>query len=496
MSQAVQNVAKHTVIYGLGDALTRVVGFLLIPFYTHYLSPENYGVLDLLELTSYVAGIVLALGISEAVSRFYFEYDNRQEQEKVVSTALMATWAACLIGLPLLWLGAKAVSQLVLQTRDYFHLFQLVFVVTIINLSNEIPLTWLRIRQQSVLFTVYSFCVATSCLVLNIICLVHFKMGLEGIFYSNIIANSAGGLFLLVYMLRRMKLMFSLACFLAMLRYGVPLIGGWFGSFILHFADRFVLQRLATLSELGIYALAYKFGFLLNIILLAPFRRTWGPKQFEVAKEKDGAQTFSLVFTYYCFLQVFLTLDIAVLIKDAIFVFADAKFHTAYMYVALLLVAYNFYGAYSFLQFGILQQKKTKYLAFCTLSAGALNIAANILLVPEYGAWGAAWATVISFVYLLFVAMFFAQRLYYIPIEYRRLGKMVVAAGVLYLAAVCVNPINLLLSIIVKAAIASSYPFILALLGFYTKQEKAKVDQVIISARKAVRARTKKQKAQ
>ena len=358
MFKTVKNVAKHSIIYGLGDLLAKCVGFLLIPLYTHYFSTEQYGVLELLELSSHVISFLLAMGITQSLVRFYFEFKSEQAREQVISVALISTWTISAVGFVLLFFSARSVSNLVFETPEYYRYFYIVFASLVLSLSNEIPLQLLRIQQKSVLYTTIALVRLTVQLTLNIVFIVVFEYGIAGILVSTLITNTLSGIFLAWYILKRITLSFSVSLLTQMLVYGFPLIGSWAGSFILHFCDRFLLQRLGSLSNVGIYSLSYKFGFLLNLFLLGPFKKTWAPKQFEVAEEENAPQTFALIFTYYWFVQVFLTLGICALIDDVIQIIADEKFHPAASFVPLILLAYNFNGAASFLEFGILYKKE------------------------------------------------------------------------------------------------------------------------------------------
>ena len=89
MFEEVKSVTKHFLVYGVGNVLSKIAGFILIPVYTHYLATSEYGTLELLELTTYVVGMFLAVGISESVMRFYYDSDEPDKRLEVVSTALL-----------------------------------------------------------------------------------------------------------------------------------------------------------------------------------------------------------------------------------------------------------------------------------------------------------------------------------------------------------------------------------------------------------------------
>ena len=85
------SVFRHALVYGAASLTTSLIGFLMIPVYTRYLSPADYGVLELLQLASNVISIIMAIGFSGAVLRFYFQHDSEDDRREVVSTATFYT---------------------------------------------------------------------------------------------------------------------------------------------------------------------------------------------------------------------------------------------------------------------------------------------------------------------------------------------------------------------------------------------------------------------
>jgi len=478
MYSVIKSLAKHSVIYGLGDFLSKSIGFILIPVYTHYLSTAEYGTLELLDLTSYIIGLLLAMGIAQSVVRYYYEYEDQERKNQVISIAMITIWTVSIVVLCILFYFSGNISNIVFKSPDYSHLLNIIFITMVINLSNEIPTTLLRIQQRSVFFVIVSLSRLVINLVLNILFIVHFEMGVLGILYGGLIASAVTGVFLTIYTLRQTGITYSKNITMAMLKYGLPLVGSWFGMFILNFGDRFLLQRMTSLSDVGIYSLAYKFGMLPNVLVLGPFQRIWAPKQFEVVKEPDAKPTYGLVFTYFIFVQLFIGLGILVLIRDVITIIADPEYHSAHQYVSLILISYLFYGAYAFTQFGILLKKKTKYLGITALIGAALNVSLNLLLIPRLQTWGAAIATVSSFAFLFICVFPIAQHLYRIPYEYGRLLKMILTAVGLYILAYYINPENIYVSLIVKFVIALCYPLVLYVIGFYTRTERDKAREL------------------
>jgi O-antigen/teichoic acid export membrane protein len=490
MFNIVKNVARHSVIYGLSDVLGRAVGFFMIPLYTYYLTPADYGILELLDLTCYVVGMLVAMGISQAVVKFFYEYTDQDKRDQMISVAFITLWVVSAVALGALFVGSRQISNFVFQTKDYYYLFNIIFVSTIIGLSNEIPLTLLRIKEKSIMYVSISLCRLALNLTLNILFIVKFKMGIVGILYSSLISSSLVAVFVTFFTLKRLKLSFSFAILRSMLVYGIPLGWGTLGMFVINFSDRFFLQRLTTLSDVGLYSLAYKFGMLPNIIVLSPFIMIWGPKRFELLKEPDAKDIYSAVFTYFMLIEIFVVLGLAVLIKDVIYLIAEPHFHQAYKYVPILLLAYIANAIYIYVQFGVHIENKTKYLAYTNFLGAIINVAGNLILIPLLGVWGAAISTLVSFLFLAVCIYLPSQKLYYIKYEWKRILHMGVTAAALFIIASFVTFSNLTLSISVKTLIAFSFPFVLGLTRFYSDREMLKIKLAVSTATGFLKSKT------
>ncbi len=478
MFEIIKNLTRHSIIYAVAGLLSKAAGFIMIPLYTYYLTTSDYGALELIDLTSYTIGMFASMGIAQAVLRYYYEYDDEKDKKKVISVAIITLWAVSLIVLPGLFFLSKRISILIFECPDYFRMFNIIFVTVVIGLSNQIPLTVLRIEEKSILYVCISLTKLLLTLSLNILFIVYLHMGVMGILISGLISTCVTGIFLMVYILRRVRLSYSFKFLFSMVKYGLPLAVSTFGMFILNFGDRFMLQRLASLSDVGIYGLAYRFGMLPSFLIAGPFMMIWGPKRLDLVNMRDAKNIYASIFTYFCFIQLFLVLEISVLIKDLLILISAPEFRGAYQYVPLILLSYIFNGAYIYTQFGVILEKKTKYLAFATLFGAVLNIAGNYILIPKYQVWGASVATLISFCFIFFFTYLVAQRLYKIPYQFSRLLKMILAAAALFMTASFINPSHVILSLIVKVAIASCFPFSLYLLKFYTPEELEKLGQI------------------
>jgi O-antigen/teichoic acid export membrane protein len=336
MFDVVKSVARHFLVYGVGRILTRVVGFALIPFYTHFLLPRDYGTLEMIEVTVYMVGTFLGAGLTHAVLRFYYESEEQSYRRTVVSTALMSVIFVCIVLGGTLAFLSPSVSALVFQSPDYGGLLRLAVISLTMTVLAETPLVFIRAQQRSVLYTAVSLFGLVLNLTLNILFIARFGWGVRGVIMGGLITQACIGLGLSAYTFRLVGISFSRARLKEMLLYGLPYIPGGLLISILLMADRFALQRFTNLTVVGLYALGYKFGMVIGAMVTEPFFAIWGPKMFEVAKRPDASHIYGRMLTYFLFVELYVALGISVGVKDVIAIMADPKYHSAYQIVPII----------------------------------------------------------------------------------------------------------------------------------------------------------------
>ena len=98
MFDKIKRLIGHVLVYGLGNAGTRVIGFLLIPVYSRFITPEDYGVLALVGMFGQVLFTIMNMGQNSALFRTYLSHDDARGRETVISTSL---WLILVLSFPI-----------------------------------------------------------------------------------------------------------------------------------------------------------------------------------------------------------------------------------------------------------------------------------------------------------------------------------------------------------------------------------------------------------
>ena len=142
-------IAKHSSVYMLGNVLNKIVSFSMIPIYTSFLLPADYGIIQLVSLTTEIIGVVVSAGIAAAMYRFYFDYQSDRERNEVISTAIISFSLIALFSLSLIAFSSDFLAIKLLDNASYYYFFLLSFTSLWLNTNVQMGYTFLRIQEKS-----------------------------------------------------------------------------------------------------------------------------------------------------------------------------------------------------------------------------------------------------------------------------------------------------------------------------------------------------------
>ncbi len=432
MFRELWRLVKHSGLYGTGIVLSKAVGFLMIPVYTRFLTPQDYGVLELLDVIIFFASMLAALGIYASVFRFYALYQSRQDKQDVISTAFVFNTLTSLGLTVLLAALARPLAQAVLGNAAFAPYVRIVALTFFFSNVSEVPLAYWRAQERTRLFVCASLArtlLGTSLLALA---LAGLQWGIHGAIWANLVANGIAAVLLSGILMAEMPPRLVADKLREMLRYGIPLLGHSVAMFVLVFSDRFFLRHFGNLTEVGVYALGYKLGAVVAVLVSGPFHLVWQWQQFEVAKREDARLLYAKIQTYQLLVVTFFGLAISVLARDAIELMADPSYWAAHRIVPIVVLSYLLQNVSTVISTGIYVQRTTHSMAAISVVVVFVNLLLNYFLVSRFLAMGAAIATALSFLLQLVLSYWAAQRVYPVPYEYSRSALVLGSGLVIY----------------------------------------------------------------
>lgn len=479
LEKEVKSVAKHSMIYLVGRALSHAVGFFMIPIYTRFIAPTNYGAMELIEILAGTVAMIISMGVADGMSRFYYGEREQPKRNEIVSTVIIGFG---LIGVPivLLFLGlAETISKVILEEAQYGYYLQIAFVTVWFGMLCEIGYTYLRMLYKAKLFVVITTFQLSLALSLNIYFVVFLKLGILGIFYSTIITQGLTGILLSGAILKNVGPRVSFPVLWHLICFGLPLVPSRIGLMIGFMSNRFFLRwhgaadPIVALAQIGLFSLGHKFGVMINRLFNAPFNSFWGPRRLELCLRNDPGdkKTVARICTYATMCSIYLALMLSSGIESAIEIIADPRYRDAHIVVPFVALAYVALGLETHFITGILYRKKTKWATYITICSLAVVLVWNYIFVPQYGLIGAATSNLAGFAVRVTLIYIVSQRLFPIPFELRRLVIMFIVAVLLYSVSQAISFPSPYLTFIMRTSIVAFFPVVLFLFKFYHEGE-------------------------
>jgi len=442
-----KEIARHSAIYGIGSVVQALVGFILIPLYTKHYEPETYGVLSLLTLSGTLAGALFFLGGSSALSRSYYDFPDAEERKKAVSASLLITGIGAGTQLILGFFASSTISRWLFGSPKYSLHVSVALAASAFLFTNNLLFLLLRFAKRSgqvVMINLISLLLGVSSISYF---LLHMHLGVLAPVLGDL-CNQFLLCALLLWLTRGdLNLEWPGTELSLQLRYGLPTMLAGLAYYTLTWADRLLLDRYASLTAVGIYSLGYKLGGSIQILLIGPFCQIWAPMRMQYRDSPDAPEFFKRALTYYFFVGLTIVSCFGMFSHEVLSLFASSPGYSgAGGVIALIMLAQLIYGSINIIDCGIVFSRRTHLHLYLFAACVPFNLALNYFLIGRFGAIGAAWASLATFLLLAGLVFPVSNRLYHINVEFNRLGRIFGLTFVTLLVSLSISGVGMLSS--------------------------------------------------
>ncbi len=473
MAASIKRLGKETLIYGTSTVLARLLNFCLVPFYTYYLLPGDYGIIATTFAVIALLNVIFLFGMDQSYLRFASEHSQKTNVFQHCFYGVLLNGAILSM---LLWLFAKPFAALIGIGPSYAYLIHLAIWVLLLDVLNMIPFTKLRLERRPWYFAG----VRTASIIVNVLGNIFFiavlKKGIASILWANIFASLTSLLLLSPVVWKELlahKPSFDKTLYTSMLRFAWPFVPSGLASLLISVIDKPILVHLVGLDQVGIYQANFKIGVFM-MLLVSMFDQAWRPFFLAHANEPDAKKTFAQVLTCFVALGTWFLLGLSFLMPPIIqsnllghFHLISPNYWSGMNVIPCVLTGYFFYGLYVNFMVGPVMTKKTRVLLWITLLGAVTSITTNLTLVPHIGILGAGWAVALSYGAMALALFCFTQKNYTLPYEYGKLAGIAILCVVTVFVAYFTGKQFPASALSIKICLLSAYP--LAMLLFIRK---------------------------
>lgn len=405
---------KEVINFAIGPIGGAALGLVTLPLTAWFFPPEDIGRLAMLQVAITFCLLVFSLGLDQAYVREYHSAPNKQWLFK--ATTLPGLLLLLVVLLTSLLIDPRTLSEALFSNRSGLEGLLVSVAIIAAYVSRHVSLV-LRMQERGIAFSLAQILPKLLFLALVAYLIVssseaNFLYLLAAYVVSVLVVAVTFGWFTRKYWFgstAHTPTIFS-GEILPLLNYGLPLILGGLAYWGLTFTDRISLRTFSTLQQLGVYSIAASFAGV-AAILQSIFSTVWAPTIYKwINEEKDLTELDKITESI---LVIVLLLFCITGTLSWILDFVLPSSYIEVKYVVVSCIAYPLlYTLSETTVVGINIAKKTTYAMTASMIAFFFNVAGNLLLVPQFGAAGAAVSTCIAFWIFLVVRTEFSNKVW------------------------------------------------------------------------------------
>ncbi len=417
-----RDLFNQSTVYSIGNVAIKIVGLFLIPLCLNpkYLSVAEFNLWGIIVPASQILVIVIGLGLNQSVIRYYADSINLANQKSLISTIFIVT-----LIISVLLTAVGMVISYYIFTQKYFWIIIVLLFYVVIETIMRVPVDLLRAQERPTLYASVNLLKVIFTFALTIYFLVSTRMGIWALLWGQLIGSTVILMYMLLLQRRFLFNQFSWPWLEKAIGYGSPLILAGLSSIFLNMGDRFLIEYFMGKNAVGpvaIYTLAVQIAGVLNMFLVQSFNSVFIIIAIRSLKNSDHSASFyRSTFRIYGLLLLLFGMGVSIIAPEGIellirYFNSDPIYKNASWLVSLITFGYVFLGMTTVVVIGLNILKRTGLISVTIIIAMFFNLIINCILIPLYGLWGAALATILAYALLFILTYYLAEHIY--PVGY------------------------------------------------------------------------------
>lgn len=425
-----QSFIKGSAILIASNMIIKGINFLLLPLYTKYLTPDMLGISDSISNFTAILFPLLVMGLDSAFSAFYFDKHDEHHHHKVMNTIRITMMMASLVPI-LMAVASKPIASMLFGDSEYYILVAVSLFSVSINLW-YLPFSLLaRMRNRMALFALVNTVSSLAMIFLNVFFLTSLHLGA----YSLILSTACVQMlhFLMYRFLMREKLdtrAYDGELLKKMMTFSLPLIPNALATWVLALSDRYIILHYCSTEEVGLYGVAARFATAVGLVANGIYM-SYTTYAYDKKGDADDKQNYSRILNAFIYAIMGVCVTVSLFAGEIIDIMADASYAATAVLIAPILFGQLFYGINTLVGYAITFEKKSKYILLITTSGAVFNVVLNFIFVPGHGALAASYTTLASYMLMVMLTYYYAQKTFPVEYETMKLALSVIVALVI-----------------------------------------------------------------
>ena len=420
---SIKSLGKQSLVYGIGHVLARMITFLLLPLYTNKFTQEEYGAISLAYAFMGFALIVYRYGMDTALMKFSVQTKGKERTTYITTIILSQLFTGCVF--TFLLYGSRNYSAIWVLGIDRPDWMAFLSIILFLDSLWNLPLLILRSEEKAIPYIFLSLVNVITTMVLNIIFVVYWEKGIEGVFLANIIASICLVFLSFPILLSRVKIStFNKKIFKKILHFSIPFLPAGVFTMVMELSDRYLLEWFLGTAEVGLYSAGKKMG-MLGLTIVMGFNMGWTPYFLRRGKEVGARSEFSKVTTFFLGFMSYVCVIVSLWIGEFMQLSFQGKtligsqFWDSQPIVKSILFGYFFFGTYVIQLPGVYIKEITKWVPVFRIIGAITLIFTSIVFIPFLGFLGPAYGVVSAFLVMSIAIYIKTKQVYPVPYNWK-----------------------------------------------------------------------------
>lgn len=392
--ESASHFTQRLFAFSLGPIGSAILGFISVPVTTWLLVPEQLGRASMYTTASGFMSMLIFLGLDSAFVR---EFHSGIDRKSLLQHTLYPPLAVSLLLGVASYLFLEPISILLFGDVDPWSVFYLALSLPI-HVLLRFARNIVRMEERAAIYSINEVLEKAIRIISLVLFLTLVERSYQGVLFASVASQltALGFLFSQTFKYWRPAIPGDMALYRRLLAFGLPLVPAALLSWLANSIDKIALRSFSTFDQIGIYAGAFK---VVNVLVVArkSFNSFWVPTAYRWYEQGVGIRRFQRV-TDAVMAYMAVAYSGIVLVREAVFLLLGPEYAPSAALVPFLLFIPIMMTASESTVIGIQFKRKSAYHVLIASVVGSVNVTGNLILVPRFGALGAAISTGLSFV--------------------------------------------------------------------------------------------------
>lgn len=415
-----KRMLKSSSVYGISGILRNLVGFLMLPIYTRFLTPEDYGIVSLMIFFVSLVEISLGARLGLATVKFFHDQEQESTRKEVVASALLLTSIVSLFLSVAISVFSTPVSGLIFGESDLAVIVSIFSILITTQAIETTGLDLIRIRNKVWWYFWFSLTKLVVQLILNVTFVVVLELGVLGVAIASAASSVLFAVIMFFVTVKDVGLRFNKFIAKSMFVYCAPLWVSGLVSLYIGSSNRYWMRIYSSLDDIGYFSLAERLASVLVMLLWQPFYQYWSVERFRIKDRPDIISIQNNTFILAALTLMIAALGLSLFADVIVWIIASEQFRAASYAVPFIALAYVLNCLTSFFNFSFEVKAKTIIITKITNIVAVAITILNLALIPVYGFVGAAAALSLTSLLRFFVSHHYSKDVLDLKMPLRR----------------------------------------------------------------------------